>query len=97
MKRVTSLFKIIFSCSYCPYNLGTYITEINADYFCNCFSVGQNEGLTPEEARLLSRYGVWLIVGMCAPTADTPDEMLGRILAALCHWFNATQYLPDGE
>ncbi|XP_071543773.1 protein unc-79 homolog isoform X4 [Panulirus ornatus] len=53
------------------------------------------EGLSPEEARLLSRYGVWLIVSLCAPTTDTPVEMLGRILAGLCHWFNATQYLPD--
>ncbi|XP_047487267.1 protein unc-79 homolog [Penaeus chinensis] len=59
--------------------------------------VDQAECLTPEESRLLSRYGVWLIVGLCAPTPDTPIEMLGRILAALCHWFNATQYLPDDQ
>ncbi|XP_042883659.1 protein unc-79 homolog isoform X4 [Penaeus japonicus] len=59
--------------------------------------VDQVECLTPEESRLLSRYGVWLIVGLCAPTPDTPIEMLGRILAALCHWFNATQYLPDDQ
>lgn len=56
----------------------------------------QAEGLTPEEGRLLSRYGVWLIVSLCSPMPDTPVEMLGRILAGLCHWFNATQYLPDG-
>ncbi|XP_069937362.1 protein unc-79 homolog isoform X2 [Cherax quadricarinatus] len=59
--------------------------------------IDKTEGLSPEESRLLSRYGVWLIVGLCAPTPDTPIEMLGRILAALCHWFNATQYLPDDQ
>ncbi|XP_066975472.1 protein unc-79 homolog isoform X11 [Macrobrachium rosenbergii] len=57
----------------------------------------QPEGLTPEESRSLSRYGIWLIVGLCAPTQDTPVEMLGRLLAAMCHWFNATQYLPDDQ
>ncbi|XP_050714372.1 protein unc-79 homolog isoform X4 [Eriocheir sinensis] len=57
----------------------------------------KGDGLNPEEARLLSRYGVWLIVSLCAPTADTPPEVLGRLLAALCHWFNATQYLPDDQ
>ncbi|KAG0705547.1 Protein unc-79 [Chionoecetes opilio] len=57
----------------------------------------RGDGLSPEEARLLSRYGVWLIVSLCAPTPDTPPEVLGRLLAALCHWFNATQYLPDDQ
>ncbi|KAK3873352.1 hypothetical protein Pcinc_021639 [Petrolisthes cinctipes] len=59
--------------------------------------IDKGDGLTPEEARMLSRYGVWLIISLCAPTEDTPIEMLGRILAALCHWFNATQYLPDDQ
>ena len=53
--------------------------------------------MSVEEKRLLSRYGVWLMVGLCAPTEETPVEMLGRLLAALCQWFNATQYLPDGN
>ncbi|KAK7086039.1 Protein unc-79, partial [Halocaridina rubra] len=57
----------------------------------------QPECLSPEDARLLSRYGVWLIVGLCTPTPDTPVELLGRLLASLCHWFNATQYLPDDQ
>lgn len=57
----------------------------------------KGDGPTPEEARLLSRYGVWLIVSLCAPTSDTPPEVLGRLLAALCHWYNATQYLPDDQ
>ncbi|XP_068237998.1 protein unc-79 homolog isoform X5 [Palaemon carinicauda] len=57
----------------------------------------QPEGLNAEESRSLSRYGIWLIVGLCAPTPDTPVEMLGRLIAAMCHWFNATQYLPDDQ
>ncbi|KAG7162816.1 unc-79-like 2 [Homarus americanus] len=59
--------------------------------------IDKSDGLSPEESRLLSRYGVWLVVGLCAPTPDTPIEMLGRIIAALCHWFNATQYIPDDQ
>ncbi|KAB7495480.1 Protein unc-79-like protein, partial [Armadillidium nasatum] len=50
-----------------------------------------------EDRRLLSRYGVWLIVGLCTPTEETPIPLLGRLLGALCHWFSATQYLPDDQ
>lgn len=71
--------------------------DVEGDRIYEVNSFLQGDGLTPEEARMLSRYGVWLIISLCAPTEDTPIEMLGRILAALCHWFNATQYLPDGE
>ena len=26
-----------------------------------------------EERQLLSRYGIWLLVGLCAPNENTPD------------------------
>lgn len=48
-----------------------------------------------EDGRLLSRYGVWLMVGLCTPTPQTPIPVLGRLLGALCHWFSATNFL-DG-
>jgi hypothetical protein len=50
-----------------------------------------------EDGRVLSRYGVWLVVGLCTPNSETPIPLLGRILGALCHWFTVTQYMPDGE
>ncbi|KAF2367442.1 Armadillo-type fold [Trinorchestia longiramus] len=50
-----------------------------------------------EDGRVLSRYGVWLVVGLCTPNLDTPVPLLGRILGALCHWFTVTQYMPDDQ
>ncbi|VVC99565.1 unnamed protein product, partial [Leptidea sinapis] len=31
----------------------------------------------------LFRYGVWLMVGLCTPNPDTPDELLGRLLSVI--------------
>ena len=86
---------ILLSC-----NVSSFFLFIHCDtqyVVCLLTSVEQGDGPSAEEARLLSRYGVWLIVSLCAPTSDTPPEVLGRLLAALCHWYNATQYLPDGK
>ncbi|CAM1320186.1 UNC79 (predicted) [Pycnogonum litorale] len=54
-----------------------------------------SELLKLEERRLLSRYGVWLLVGLCSPDEDTPVETLGRLLAMLFEWFYATACLID--
>ncbi|KAM7364575.1 UNC-79 domain-containing protein isoform 2-T2 [Cochliomyia hominivorax] len=43
-----------------------------------------------EDRQMLGRYGIWLLVGRCTPTADTPVEVLGRILSMLFHWFHVT-------
>uniref|UniRef100_A0A182JSA7 Protein unc-79 n=1 Tax=Anopheles christyi TaxID=43041 RepID=A0A182JSA7_9DIPT len=65
---------------------------------------GQNGGgeqqvdiLTLEERQLLGRYGIWLLVGRCTPTVDTPVEILGRLLSMLFHWFHVTAYSYDGQ
>uniref|UniRef100_T1JB25 Protein unc-79 homolog n=1 Tax=Strigamia maritima TaxID=126957 RepID=T1JB25_STRMM len=50
-----------------------------------------------EERRLLSRYGVYLLVGFCTPNDDTPIETLGRLLAMLFQWFDSLAYLPDDQ
>lgn len=50
-----------------------------------------------EERRMLSRYGIYLLVGHCAPTEDTPVETLGRLLAMVFQWFYATAYLRDDQ
>ncbi|XP_074643701.1 protein unc-79 homolog [Tubulanus polymorphus] len=48
-----------------------------------------------DEQKLMSRYGVWLLVELCKITDDIPVEILGRLLAMLFQWFDATAYLPD--
>ncbi|CAG9132705.1 unnamed protein product [Plutella xylostella] len=46
---------------------------------------------------LLGRYGVWLMVGLCTPVPDTPDEMLQRLISGLFRWFHTTSYSYTGE
>ncbi|KAG8194067.1 hypothetical protein JTE90_003015 [Oedothorax gibbosus] len=48
-----------------------------------------------EERQLLSKYGVWLMVGLCTPDEHTPHESLGRLLSMLFQWFHYTACLPD--
>lgn len=55
------------------------------------------ECLAQEERQLLSRYGVWLLVGLCTPEDNTPQETLGRILGILFQWFHYTACLPDDQ
>ncbi|XP_015191031.1 PREDICTED: protein unc-79 homolog isoform X6 [Polistes dominula] len=57
---------------------------------------GQCDPTTLEERQLLGRYGVWLLVGLCTPNQDTPNEILGRLLSMLFHWFHVTAYSFDG-
>lgn len=58
---------------------------------------GTQDTLTLEDRQLLGRYGIWLLVGRCKPTADTPIEILGRLLSMLFHWFHITAYSYDGQ
>lgn len=45
----------------------------------------------------MGRYGIWLLVGRCTPTPDTPVEILSRLLSMLFHWFHVTAYSYDGQ
>ncbi|KAK6182809.1 hypothetical protein SNE40_010404 [Patella caerulea] len=45
--------------------------------------------------KLLSRYGIWLMVELCRPKNEISIEILGRLLGILFQWFDATAYLPD--
>lgn len=56
-----------------------------------------NECMALEERQLMSRYGVWLITSLCLPDDETPDEVLGRLLAMLFQWFHCTACLPDDQ
>ncbi|XP_074599916.1 UNC-79 domain-containing protein isoform X2 [Brevipalpus obovatus] len=56
-----------------------------------------NGNMALEERQLLSRYGVWLIISLCTPNDDTPEEVLGRMLSMLFQWFHYTACLPDDQ
>ncbi|XP_006811597.2 LOW QUALITY PROTEIN: protein unc-79 homolog [Saccoglossus kowalevskii] len=40
--------------------------------------------------RILSRYGVWMLVEKCTPGDNTPVEVFGRMLSMLFQWFVST-------
>ena len=62
------------------------------------FQIGDdNQESTLEERQLLSRYGVWLLVGLPLPNQEIPEEILGRMLSMLCQWFHYTACLPDDQ
>ncbi|XP_063897026.1 protein unc-79 homolog [Helicoverpa armigera] len=60
-------------------------------------SVDLPDPISVEDRQLLGRYGVWLMVGLCTPNPDTPDEILGRLLSVLFHWFHVTSFSYTGE
>lgn len=49
-----------------------------------------HDNISLEDRHQLGKYGIWLLVGRCAPTVDTPVEILGRLLNMLFHWFHIT-------
>ncbi|CAH2985737.1 unnamed protein product [Chilo suppressalis] len=60
-------------------------------------SVNLPDPISVEDRQLLGRYGVWLMVGLCTPNPDTPDEVLGRLLSVLFHWFHVTSFSYTGD
>ncbi|XP_026332052.1 protein unc-79 homolog isoform X2 [Hyposmocoma kahamanoa] len=60
-------------------------------------NVNLPDPISVEDRQLLGRYGVWLMVGLCTPNPDTPDEVLGRLLSVLFHWFHVTSFSYTGE
>ena len=75
----------------------------NKSYFLQVLS--SHEDMDSEEAdesilngrRLLSRYGVWLLVGLSTPNKETTHSTFGHMLSMLFQWFNATAYLPNDK
>lgn len=55
------------------------------------------DNITIEERQLLGRYGVWLLVGRCSPDENTSEEILGRLVAMIFHWFHMTAYSFNGK
>ncbi|KAL4717234.1 hypothetical protein ACJJTC_017121, partial [Scirpophaga incertulas] len=60
-------------------------------------TVNLPDPISVDDRQLLGRYGVWLMVGLCTPNPDTPDEVLGRLLSVLFHWFHVTSFSYTGE
>lgn len=60
-------------------------------------ALGPSNNLSVEERQLMGRFGVWLLVGLCAPNEHTPTEVLGRLLSMLFHWFHVTAYSFDDQ
>lgn len=60
-------------------------------------NISSADNINSEERLQLGRYGIWLLVGRCTPTSDTPVEILGRLLSMLFHWFHVTAYSSDGQ
>lgn len=56
----------------------------------------ETTSLSVEERQLMGRFGVWLLVGLCVPNEHTSNEILGRLLSMLFHWFHVTAYTFDG-
>lgn len=57
----------------------------------------RQDNISLDERQLLGRYGIWLLVGRCTPTSDTPVEILGRLISMLFHWFHVTACSYDGS
>lgn len=54
-----------------------------------------HDNISLEDRQQLGKYGIWLLVGRCTPTVDTPVEILGRLLNMLFHWFHITAYSSE--
>ncbi|XP_041469783.1 protein unc-79 homolog [Lytechinus variegatus] len=50
---------------------------------------------TEEDSRLLSRYGLWLLIEKCTPNDRTPCEIVGRLLSMLFQWYGFTATLTQ--
>uniref|UniRef100_A0A915IDA8 Uncharacterized protein n=1 Tax=Romanomermis culicivorax TaxID=13658 RepID=A0A915IDA8_ROMCU len=48
-----------------------------------------------DERRMLSRYGIWMMVGLCTPDEQTPLEPIGHLMSMLFQWFGTTALLPS--
>lgn len=58
-------------------------------------SLGRDIDNLSDEKRMLSRYGVWLMVAMCPPSPEAPVHAIGYILSMVFQWFTTTALLPN--
>ncbi|CAK5107903.1 unnamed protein product [Meloidogyne enterolobii] len=48
-----------------------------------------------DERRMLSRFGIWLMVAHCPPVPEATPSSVGYLLGALFQWFSTTALLPN--
>ncbi|XP_078418310.1 protein unc-79 homolog [Cetorhinus maximus] len=49
------------------------------------------------DQRLLSQFGIWVLVSLCTPSENTPTESLARLVSMMFQWFHSTAYMLDDE
>ncbi|XP_038630854.1 protein unc-79 homolog isoform X2 [Scyliorhinus canicula] len=49
------------------------------------------------DQRLLSQFGIWVLVSLCTPSENTPTESLARLVSMMFQWFHSTAYMVDDE
>lgn len=59
--------------------------------------ISESSTILLEERQLMGRFGALLLIGLCMPTQDTPQEVVGRILSILFNWFRITAYTFDSS
>lgn len=48
-----------------------------------------------DERRMLSRFGVWLMAGLCPPNESADPRAVGYIMQNVFEWFSTTALLPN--
>ncbi|KAK0414613.1 hypothetical protein QR680_011527 [Steinernema hermaphroditum] len=56
---------------------------------------GKEIDIMHDERRMLSRFGVWMMVAVCPPSKEAPPEAIGYIMAMIFQWFATTALLPN--
>ncbi|XP_078262926.1 protein unc-79 homolog isoform X3 [Rhinoraja longicauda] len=49
------------------------------------------------DQRLLSQFGIWVLVSLCTPSENSPTESLARLVSMMFQWFHSTAYMLDDE
>ncbi|XP_033097176.1 protein unc-79 homolog [Anneissia japonica] len=53
--------------------------------------------LNLDDPRMLSRFGIWLLVEKCQPSEKADGEVIGRLLNMLFQWYFYTSKVPDDD
>ncbi|UMM25245.1 hypothetical protein L5515_005145 [Caenorhabditis briggsae] len=58
-------------------------------------SMGKEIDKMADERRMLSRFGVWLMAGLCPPNESADPRAIGYIMQNVFEWFATTALLPS--
>ncbi|XP_059468536.1 protein unc-79 homolog isoform X3 [Neocloeon triangulifer] len=77
-------------------NVQSNLMDLHASKSAGTLSVNSSQTLdTVEDKLMMSRHGVWLLVSLCWPSAESDSETIGRLISMLCNWYAATAYISD--